>query len=292
MTDTQQLRWWSADSARARLRDADWITRLRVLVTGYAVVYLLVRAPHLWDVAALGGTTPGRWSPVGPLVAWEEPWPALAVRITLALAIAAATAATLGRLWAVTGPTAAIGVLLLTSYRSSWGQIFHTENLLVLHLLILAAVAVADPTTWRRDARELAPQAMVVVLVVAYVLAAWAKLRIGGLDWVTGDALRNHVAHDNLRKALVGDWYSPLGAWALAHGWVFPPLAAASVAVEIGSPAVLWGGRVRTAWVIAAWAFHAGVLALMAILFPYQSSGVAFACCWAARPLRRGRRSP
>lgn len=278
--------------AGSRIREAGWIERLRVLVTGYAVVYLVVRAPHLWDVADLGALAPERWAPVGPLVAWDAPWPAAAVRVALVLTIVAALAATLGRFWVVTGPAATAGVLVLTSYRSSWGQIFHTENLLVLHLLVLAVVALTDRTSLRRAARDLAPQAMVVILVVAYVLAAWAKLRSGGSDWVAGDALRNHVAHDNLRKALVGDWYSPLGAWAVSHRWVFPPLAAMSLAVEIGAPLVLWGGRIRTAWVAAAWTFHVGVLALMAILFPYQLSGVAFACCWAAGPLRGDRPSP
>jgi hypothetical protein len=39
----------------------------------------------------------------------------------------------------------------------------------------------------------------------------------------------------------------------------------------------LLSGRWRTAWVVAAWLFHVGVLASMAILFPYQLTGVAFA---------------
>jgi hypothetical protein len=39
----------------------------------------------------------------------------------------------------------------------------------------------------------------------------------------------------------------------------------------------LLGRRWRTAWVAAAWLFHVGVLALMAIAFPYQLTGVAFA---------------
>jgi hypothetical protein len=35
--------------------------------------------------------------------------------------------------------------------------------------------------------------------------------------------------------------------------------------------------RWRTEWVVAAWTSHLGVLALMAILFAYPLSGVAFA---------------
>jgi hypothetical protein len=64
-----------------------------------------------------------------------------------------------------------------------------------------------------------------------------------------------------------------------------------ALAVELGAWLALAGGRWRTAWVVAAWLFHVGVLALMAILFPYQLSGVAFAPFFPleriARPMSR-----
>lgn len=272
--------------------DAARLATLRVAVTGYALVYLAVRAPHLWDVAALAETAPGRWAPVGPLTAWAEPWAPAAVRVLLVATILGAAVATAGRAWSVSAPATAVGALLLLSYRSSWGQIFHTENLLVLHLLVLAAVAVVDGGTSARRTRDLGPQAAAVVVVVAYVLAGWAKLRIGGWDWASGDALRHHVAHDNLRKVLVGDWWSPLGGWAVAHGWVFRPMAVLTLVVELTAPVALLGGRLRLVWVGAAWLFHVGVLALMAILFPYQLFGVAYVAILVAVPLRRGSGSP
>jgi hypothetical protein len=123
-----------------------------------------------------------------------------------------------------------------------------------------------------------------VVVVLAYVLAGIAKLRLGGLAWLDGDTLRHLVAHDNLRKALLGDAHSPIGTRLVAHAWVFPPLAALTLAVELGAGVALAGGRWRTAWVASAWLFHVGVLALMAVLFPYQLSGVAFAAFF---PLER-----
>lgn len=232
------------------------------------------------------------------------------VRGLVITTIGVSAVALVGRFWRFTAPAAAVGVGVVLSYRSSWGQIFHTENLLVLHLMILGAVALVDGDRPGRRTGDLGPQAMTVVLVVAYVLAGWAKLRIAGLDWVSGDSLRNHVAHDNLRKVLVGDWHSPLGGWVVGHGWMFGPLAVVSLVTELAAPVALLGGRLRTVWVAAAWLFHLGVLALMAIVFPYQLSGVAFVCCWAVgaestsnrRPraggverggtLRRRRRSP
>jgi hypothetical protein len=272
--------------------DARRLGAVRIAVTGYAVAYLLVRAPHLWDVAALGDVAPDRWAPVGPLTLWSAAWSATPLRVVLVATIAVALLAAAGRWWVLTAPATALGVLVLTSYRSSWGQIFHTENLLVLHLLVLAVVAVVDGGTSARRTRELGPQAAAVVVVVAYVLAGWAKLRISGWDWATGDALRNHVAHDNLRKVLVGDWWSPLGGWAVARSWVFPPLAVLTLVVELAAPLALLGGRLRAAWIAGAWAFHVGVLAFMAILFPYQLLGVAYVAVVAARPLRPTTRSP
>ena len=278
-------------AARAPVSDATWLVRLRVAVTGFAVVYLVVRAPHLWSLAGLGDSAPEGWDPVGPLGGWAEPWPPGVVRVVLVTTIPLAALATWGRAWRVTGPLTALGVLVLTSYRSSWGQIFHTENLLVVHLAVLAGAALADGDRPARRSGDIPAQAMEVALVVAYVLAGVAKLRASGLAWLDGEALAHQVAHDNLRKVLVGDWYSPLGAWALDHSWIFGPLAVVSLAVELGAPIVFVGGRIRTAWVAAAWVFHLGVLALMAIVFPYQLLGVAFLCCFAARPLRRARPS-
>ena len=42
------------------------------------------------------------------------------------------------------------------------------------------------------------------VVVIAYVLAGVAKLKNGGMSWIWGDELRNHVALDNARKILLG----------------------------------------------------------------------------------------
>lgn len=266
---------------------AERLALLRVLVTGYAVAYLVIRAAQLWDLAALADTAPGRWDPVGPLALLGEPWPPTVVRSLVPVTVAVGLLAVLGRAWTLTAPATAVGMLLLTSYESSWGQIFHTENLLVLHLIVLAAAAVVDGGTGARRTGELAPRAMVVIVVVAYVLAGWAKLRVSGWHWVSGDALLHHVAHDGLRKELVGSWSSPIGGWAVGHPWVFRPIAALSLLVELAAPVVLLGGRLRTAWVAGAWSFHVGVLAVMAILFPYQLTGVGFAAVLVAAPLRR-----
>ena len=70
-----------------------------------------------------------------------------------------------------------------------------------------------------------------------------AKLRNGGMDWLAGDILRNQVAHDNLLKIQLGDVHSPIGAWLVQFAWIFPPLAVASVFVELSAPVVLLSRR-------------------------------------------------
>ena len=70
----------------------------------------------------------------------------------------------------------------------------------------------------------------------------------------------------------------------MARDWIWRPVALATLVVELGAPVALLGGRWRNAWVASAWLFHVGTLALMAIMFPYPLSGVAFASLF---PLER-----
>ena len=146
---------------------------------------------------------------------------------------------------------------------------------------------------------------MVIILIVTYLLAGWMKLRNGGWDWVDGRVLRNQIAYDNLRKELLGSQHSPIGGWLVRYDWVFPPLAWATMVVELGAPLALIGGRIRTVWVASAWGFHVGIVVLMAISFPYQVAGIAYLCLfaperaidrattwWCMRRSRRSRAAP
>jgi hypothetical protein len=260
---------------------------LRVVVGSYALAFLVLRLPGLWLVTRLDR---GQWQPVGVLSVLGDPLrPGLAQLAVLAT-VALGVAFVVGWRWRVTGPAFALGFLLVTTYRVSFGHVVHTDQLPALHLLVLALSPAAD--AWSLDARRRSTgppaagddgrygwpvKVAALIVVVAYVLAGVAKLDEGGTGWLTGEVLRNQVAFDNLRKTLLGDVHSPLGGWAVRYGWLFAPMALATVAVELGAPVALRGGRWRTAWVAGAWAFHVAVVALMAISFPYQLSGVAYA---------------
>lgn len=252
---------------------------VRVATFGYAAAWLLVRLPYLWDVTALPDR---RFEPVGVLALLD--WrPGRLVALTLiAVTLVTAVLAAAGRAIRLAAPLAALGMLLVATLTSSFGQVFHTEHLLVLHLFVLGAHAwTADrrPDTWHV---RWALGMLAAVTAITYVVAGVTKLRMSRTGWIDGEVLRNWVAADNLRKLLLEDPYSPVGGKLAGIGWVWAPIAVATLVVEFGAPLALLGFRRQalrwtvTVWVAAAWLFHVGVLGLMAIAFPYHLSGVAY----------------
>ena len=285
---------------------------IRVLVAGYATAWTAVRAPHLLDHLDFDAR---RFDPVGILAPLAGPPAGIAVIAAVAATIAFGTAATLGWRYRLTGPALAMFFLAVTTYRNSWGQIFHTENLVALHLAVLA-VAPADrhwtlrprrrPGPGRRpsarrdnddgrsaaragrvpvpavtsagrdgDDGRWAVRALAVATVAGYVVAGVAKLRNGGTAWLDGEVLVNQVAFDNARKDVLGDVMSPLAGFFVENRWLARPAVWASMAVELGAPLALLGRRAAAAWSLAAWGFHLAILVLMAIVFPYHLLGLA-----------------
>lgn len=264
---------------------AQRLAALRILVGGYVVVFLLARWPSYWSSPAL----PARqFEPVGPLWWMDAPVAPWVARCALVALVAVGLLFVAGIGWRVVGPLFALGFFVVAAYRISWGHVIHSEHLPALHLLVIGLVPAAD--AWRLGRRRDRPtpppdarygwpiRVMVLIVIVTYLLAGWMKLRNGGGDWIDGGVLRNQVAYDNLRKELLGSQHSPIGGWLVQYAWVFPPFAWATVAIELGAPLALLGGRWRTAWALGAWMFHVGIVVLMAISFPYQVSGIAYAC--------------
>ena len=281
--------WFFAHAPAARLRT------VRLLVFGYAAVWLAVRSLYVLDTAGLPDR---RFDPIGIWWWLDTPLFEGFVLVLLLVAFATAVAAALGRAESITAPAAAVATLAVITYTNSWGQVFHTENLLVLHLLVLGGATLLTPGPTEGWPLRL----MSILTVVTYMLAGWAKLDLGGLDWLSGDVLRNQVAFDNLRKIVLGDVHSPVGGWFVGVEWFWLPIGTLTVIVELGAPLALLGGRIRTAWVAAAWAFHLGILVMMAILFPYPLTGIAFVSMFRAErlgrvararlPINRTRRDP
>jgi len=267
--------WWFAPAPAERL------AALRMLIGGYALYYVLARYGELVGVAHLPR---GQFAPIGFTRILEEP-----LAPTVATAFVIGTAALLagfvvGVAFRWVAPLAALGLLWITSYRNSWGMVFHTENLMVLHVIALACMPAVDrwalAPVWRsRDAGAgygWAIKTLVALTAATYVLAGIAKLRIAGLDWVDGELLRNQIAIDNLRKALLGDPIAPLATPFLEHPSYFTVFCVLTLVLELGAPIMLLGRWPARLWVLGAWGFHAGVVLLMNIWFPYPLWGIAF----------------
>jgi hypothetical protein len=263
---------------------AERLAVIRILVGAYAVFYLLFGFDAVTDVGRFGAD---HFAPAGLAKLLSAPLPPVLVVVLALVSALFGIAFVLGYRYRAFGPAFALSFLWVTSYRNSWGMLFHTENLVALHLAILAFAPASDALSFDAKARvaraEVAPEygwpvrAMTTVTVVCYVLAGIAKVKLAGSDWLGGELLRAQIAYDNLRKLELGSTYSGLGAWLVRHPGPFVGLSWLTFALELGAPVALIGRRAATGWVLAAWLFHVGVLVLMAIPFFYQLTLVAYA---------------
>ena len=266
---------------------------LRVLVGSFALLYVGVRARVYLSLA---DADPSRFEPVGVLSLLPAPVPDRVLVGCYAVAVAGGIGFVTGSWFRVSGPAFALSLLALSTYRSSWGQILWLENVMVLQVLIVGFARSADALSWRRARRGLGTQGdhcaahanasetygvpvrlAALVTVATYVLSAVAKIRLAGMAWITSDSLRNHVAGSIVRAELLDAPSSPVGRWLVGYAWLFPPLAAASLALELASPIALAGGRLRDVWVALAWLMHLSVAVLMYVVFPYPLFLIAFA---------------
>lgn len=260
----------------------------RLLLGGYTLVYLAKR----WRLITRTAAGKRRnFQPIGVARPLPQPLPLPAVK-ALTIANYGATAAfTVGLGHRVTGPLHAGLTLWTITYRNSWSMVFHNDNLLVLHGLILGVAPAADAVSidaWRRR-RTPAPswrfgwplQLANAVTVATYALAGIAKLRGSlGWRWCRGSSLRYQVAVDGIRKyALDGKPPAANPAVELLERWprAWQLVAIGSLALEIGAPLALVNRRIGRLWALAAWSMHVGIKAIMRITFRYQLAGVAFA---------------
>ncbi len=269
--------WWFAPGPAVRL------AAVRILVGGFALAWLVGRLPELLAVARLPAAS---WHPTGVTRLLAGPLPEGVVVAAAGLTCALLVGVVVGAWYRVTAPAAAVLLLGVLTYRSSWGMVFHTENLLVLHLLALAAAPAADAWAWdARGGARPAPAAgwgwplklLTALTVFTYVLAGIAKLRLAGWGWLDGEQLRNQIAIDNLRKALLGDGVAPLGRLFLEHPAGFAVFSVLTLVLELGAPVALVGPRLARGFAATAWSFHLGVVLLMNIWFVYPLAGIAYA---------------
>ena len=274
---------WYVPAPAARL------ATLRIAVGAFATFYLATRLRPLTNVATLHDW---QFAPVGLVWFLARPLPSAFVLAGGIAGLGLAAAFALGLGYRLLAPLFAFLLLWVTSYRNSWGMLYHTDNLLVLHVVLLAAAPAAEVLSidaWRRRAHGGAAavsdehgrygwaiRASCVGTVLLYFIAGVAKLKLGGAGWLSGEQLRGQVAFDSLRKLMLSRDASSMGIWLVRHPTLFAPLAWTTLLIELGAPLALLHRRLALAWALGAWAFHVGVNLTMGITFAYPLSFVAF----------------
>jgi len=203
---------------------------------------------------------------------------------------------TLGLWFRITGPVFAGLYLWIMCYRMSWSMIYHSDNLVVLHVIILgltrsadalsldalfrnwgrpnASAAATTPTGWQYNWPV---QLMCALVVSSYFVCAIAKLAAPlGLSWMSGENLRAQVAVDAIRKELLGSAPNPVAYSLYGKLPLFTVLAVGSMILEFFAPLALLKRRWGCIWAVNAFLMHWGILLVMDITFHYQLTGVMY----------------
>ena len=305
-------RFWFCPAPAARL------ALLRILIGGYALWYVGQRYSMFIGIA---GARKSLFEPVGVAALLDGPISPALLRAILGVTIALNVAFIAGFRFRVVGPLFAGFLLFVLSYRNSWSMIYHSQNLVVLHVIVLGLTPAANALSldvlgrskwggsvlWRlgtwpttesaTDWRYGWPIRLICsVTALSYFLAGAAKV-LGevGWSWGTGEALRSYITRDGLRKELLADGASPLVSVVSEHVGLLTIIAVMSLVLELGAPLVLVNPRAARVWAILAFGMHWGIFFIMGIRFRYQLSGIAFAPFFdiekLGRLFRRGRRS-
>ena len=93
---------------------------------------------------------------------------------------------------------------------------------------------------------------------------------------MAGEALRDQIAVDALRKELLGASAQPLAFAIYDQIWLFSVAGTGTILLELGAPLALFHKRLSRLWIMGALCMHWGILIVMGIEFRYQLSGLAF----------------
>lgn len=149
----------------------------------------------------------------------------------------------------------------------SYGKVDHDRFAFLLALALLPTVGRARHGDDRpSEAAGWAIRMVQLAVIATYFLAAWAKLRFGGIDWLTNATLAWAVQRR-------GTWFS---TWLLAYPALLQVLQVGIVAFEALSPAVfVVGERWRRRLIAGFYAFH--LVTALAITITFAPHLVAMA---------------
>ncbi len=255
---------------------------LRLAVGGYALVNLVV---SIGEFERLGARSASQFEPVGLAGLLDGPVSPVVLWSLFAVSMMSGVAFVAGAGYRLVGPVFALCTLAWATYHASWGQMLHFEHLVTLHLLLLGFSPAADALSLdaRRSSARVGPSVrygwpirlMAIVTAITYVLAAVAKIRVSGSDWVDGATLANHIGYSATRLDLLGEPRPPLASFIIRQEWLIRPTAVLGLGIELLAPLALLGGWFRRVWVPSVLLFHLGTLTTMFVFFSYNGLGFA-----------------
>jgi hypothetical protein len=261
------------------------VAAFRTLIYLFVIADVLVLTPWVRGHADVPGEF---YRPllVGRLLPLPAPGPVLVYAVFVALLVAAAVAAT-GRLPRLAGSAVAILYFEWMIIAMSYGKVDHDRFGLLVALAVLPTVGRArhgDLT--RSEAAGWALRATQLAVIATYFLAAWAKLRIGGVDWLTSATLTWAI----IRRG------TPLGEPLLDFPGVLVAAQIGIVLFELSSPLVFFlRGRRQYLAIAFFYSFHLVSFAAISISFaPHMAAMTSFLPLERVRPVewlrRRGLR--
>ena len=287
-------RFWFASAPASRL------AILRILVGSYALYYVGTRYEMLVKIAE---SSVSLFKPVGVVSLFEKPIPPTAFQALVIITLVANMGFIIGWKHRYVGPLFAALLLCTFCYRNSWSMIYHSHNVLVLHVIILGLTPAADafsvdsfsrrrlatqgesvPGSWWEQILAGGSQygwpiqLMCTVTVITYFLAGVAKVASPmSWSWAGGEVLRSQIAVDAMRKELFGSSASPLIYSLYDQLLLFTLMGIGTLLLELGAPVAILNKRLGRLWAINAFLMHWGIFFIMDIKFRYQLAGLIFA---------------
>jgi len=171
---------------------------------------------------------------------------------------------------------AALGAYLL-GLPHNFGQTYHFDALLVIALFVLACSRAGDACSIDASLNNRRrPQAsgeytwpiraVWVAMSLVFFAAGLAKLRYGGVAWITS-ANMSILLTRALYHVSDADPLTRAGLWIAGHHWMASALAASAVITEVAFPAALVSRRARLVLVPAAIAMLIAIRTMMGPTF-------------------------
>ena len=243
--------WWFEPVPLAR------IAVLRAFVYGFVFLDLFVTST--WGLKH--AHVPGRlYEPLVVARFLHVPTPtfAYATAVEIALAVAALVALT-GKWPRLAGGAVFVLYLLWMFIAMSYGKVDHDRVAYLVALAVLPTVGVARVSDDNKsDAAGWALACVQIAVMLTYFLAAFAKLRFGGIDWVNSATLMRPVLR---RGTFVVD---PL---AIQHPWILHGAQWIIMGFELASPLMLLRNKLGRFFVCYMFTFHLVTYAAITIIF-------------------------